>query len=145
MVESVIRCRVICYLIHYKTIYRESSLEPVYQMSASVIGQYIYSFGGCELLSTCYNTMNVFNDNDPCPNNCNSNGVCRNGMCMCSSGFSGKPLIFLNSKIWRKWLFNYNNLPSRLFRARNMPINWIMCMLSWIHRYLLNRIIAYLI
>jgi hypothetical protein len=64
-----------------------ASLEPVYQSAYAVLGQYVYSFGGCYLYTDCYNTMQVFDDGDPCPGDCNGQGTCRNNVCMCSTGF----------------------------------------------------------
>ena len=53
------------------------------------MGNVIVVFGGCYLMNNCTNDLIALriHDNEQCPNDCSENGVCRNGRCICKSGY----------------------------------------------------------
>lgn len=48
----------------------------------------LYTFGGCEMFKACFNSVQVINISDICPNRCSRHGTCSNQLgCFCDKGF----------------------------------------------------------
>eukprot|EP00927_Polykrikos_kofoidii_P071588 TRINITY_DN67847_c0_g1_i1.p1 TRINITY_DN67847_c0_g1~~TRINITY_DN67847_c0_g1_i1.p1 ORF type:complete len:663 (-),score=90.28 TRINITY_DN67847_c0_g1_i1:117-2105(-) len=67
--------------------------------SAAFVRGRMFTFGGCDLGSLCYNDVAALDSHDPCPATCGHHGVCVGGeFCKCSApGFTGhdclEPLV----------------------------------------------------
>lgn len=61
----------------------------------ALMGSNLYVFGGCEMMTTCFNDFFVMNITDVCAKNCTSRGICRNNRCSCYEGYFGN-FLFLN-------------------------------------------------
>ena len=57
------------------------------RMGAAVVGALVFTFGGCYLNKRCFNDVMMINTGLECQ--CNGNGVCRGGICICDKGYSG--------------------------------------------------------
>ena len=78
------------FILSYNKTFSTQELGNRESFSSNVIGAIIYAFGGCKLYEECYNDMPIYDTGIPCPNQCSSNGVCRNNQCMCFQGYFGK-------------------------------------------------------
>ena len=51
----------------------------------------LFTFGGSYLMKIGFNSVNIININEKCPNDCNSNGICDKSFgCKCKDGFFSK-------------------------------------------------------
>jgi len=58
--------------------------------SAIFVRGRMFTFGGCQLNSECFNDVAVLDTSEPCAAQCGGHGVClKNEFCRCSPGFTG--------------------------------------------------------